>query len=66
MRARRLSGDYNPLHIDPSVSKRAGFPVPILHGLCTMGISAKHVLRAFGEDDPAGVASIKVGCWIGG
>ena len=57
----RLSGDYNPLHIDPSVAKFVGFERPILHGLCTMGVSARLVLREFGGGDPAAVKSIKVG-----
>lgn len=57
----RLSGDYNPLHIDPGMSKRLGFDRPILHGLCSLGISARHVLRVFGGDDAAAVKSIKVG-----
>lgn len=45
----RLSGDYNPLHIDPAFSKVGGFPVPILHGLCSFGISGKHVLQTYGQ-----------------
>ncbi|KIW16976.1 hypothetical protein PV08_04167 [Exophiala spinifera] len=44
----RLMGDRNPLHIDPTFSAAGGFPTPILHGLATFGISAKHVYQAYG------------------
>ncbi|MBV9331655.1 MAG: MaoC family dehydratase N-terminal domain-containing protein [Alphaproteobacteria bacterium] len=49
----RLSGDRNPLHSDPEIAKRAGFPRPILHGMCTYGISCRAVLQTYADYDPA-------------
>jgi len=48
----RLSGDLNPLHSDPAHARRAGFDRPILHGLCTYGLTAHAVLRTFCDYNP--------------
>ncbi len=53
----RLCGDRNPLHADPEVARATGFDRPILHGLCTYGITCRAVLRAFCDNDPARVHS---------
>lgn len=47
----RLSGDLNPLHADPEVAGRAGFPSPILHGLSTYGMVCRALSRSFEDLD---------------
>jgi len=48
----RLCGDRNPLHSDPEFAKRAGFPRPILHGMCTYGITCRGILQTYADYDP--------------
>jgi acyl dehydratase len=53
----RLCGDRNPLHADPAFASAAGFPRPILHGLCTYGIVARVLIDEFLDGDPSRVGS---------
>jgi acyl dehydratase len=55
----RLSGDYNPLHIDPEAARFGGFERPILHGLCTYGHCAQLLLGALCGGDPARFGTLR-------
>ncbi|KAG0047041.1 hypothetical protein BGZ83_007835 [Gryganskiella cystojenkinii] len=54
----RLSGDYNPLHIDPTIAPLVGLKKPILHGLCVYGHGAHAILRQFAKSDPSALKYI--------
>jgi acyl dehydratase len=55
----RLSGDYNPLHSDPEIAAKAGFPRPILHGLATYGAACRGLLKAYCGYDPVRLKSMR-------
>ena len=52
----RLCGDRNPLHADPDFAKAAGFPAPILHGLCSYGIVLRELTDALLDGDATRVS----------
>lgn len=55
----RLSGDRNPLHSDPWFARElAGFPKPIMHGLCTYGVSGRALVAELAKGDAAAITSI--------
>jgi acyl dehydratase len=55
----RLSGDRNPLHSDPWFARElAGFPRPILHGLCTYGVAGRALIADLGGGDASKITAI--------
>ena len=55
----RLSGDRNPLHSDPWFARKlAGFPKPILHGLCTYGVAGRALVAELGGGDATKVTAV--------
>jgi acyl dehydratase len=55
----RLSGDRNPLHSDPAFASRGGFSRPILHGMCTYGITGRILLNEFCGGEPDRLRSMQ-------
>ncbi len=56
----RLTGDRNPLHVDPKFAKSARFERPIQHGLCTYGFACRAVMRAYCDMDPTRIKAFDV------
>jgi acyl dehydratase len=55
-----LSGDRNPLHRDPAIAKMAGFPRPILHGLCTYGVACRAIISTICKYDATKIVGFDV------
>ena len=47
----RFNGDHNGLHVDPARARAAGFPRPILHGLCSYGFACRAILETICDYD---------------
>jgi len=56
----RLSGDYNPIHADPALARKAGFERPILHGLCSLGVATRAILQSCCDDQPERLRSLQL------
>ena len=56
----RLNGDMNPLHVDPESAQCSGFSRPILHGLCTYGITCRAILQYVADFDATAIYSHQV------
>lgn len=56
----RLSGDPNPIHVDPQIAKAAGFDRPILHGLCTLGVAGHAILKVCCGYQPNRLKSLRL------
>ena len=54
----RLCADNNPLHADPDVAAKAGYPRPILHGLCTYGVAARAIVQTACGNDASKLMSL--------
>ncbi len=56
----RLCADPNPLHAEPAVARAAGYPRPILHGLCTYGVAGHAILKTFCDYEPERLQALSV------
>jgi acyl dehydratase len=56
----RLSADMNPLHADPEIARQAGYPRPILHGLCTYGMAARALAQTWADGDASRLTRLDV------
>ena len=56
----RLNGDDNSIHAAPEIARQAGFPRPILHGLCTFGVACHALIRTLAHYRADGLKGMQV------
>lgn len=56
----RLNADRNPLHADPDIARQAGYPRPILHGLCSYGVAAHALVKSCCDYDASRLTSMNL------
>lgn len=54
----RLSGDTFALHVDAAAARTAGFEMPIVHGLCTLGHACRALIGCLTPGSPERVRRI--------
>lgn len=57
---RLASRDWMPIHADPTVARQAGFGQPISHGLNTMGLACRAILKHFLPGQPERLKALSV------
>ncbi len=57
----RLSGDKNPLHIDPGFARKGGLDHPILQGMCTYGFAVRAIVNSVCGREPVRFKSFSAG-----
>ena len=55
-----VSGDFSEHHFDVEAARRSGYESPFLHGLCTMALCAKVVVRNVCSGEPSRLRRLSV------
>lgn len=55
---RLVSRDYMPIHADPAIAREAGFDRPISHGLNTLGLACRAILKRYAPGRPERISTL--------